>query len=251
MVGLMVGLGILHRARSPVTFFFFVLRWHVTHRSFALNAPSAGSRESRLRWLLCAFSVSQWAKVITHPAFIICILTGNPNGPDLLVRVVQTAGRIPPACPVFLLHTALITVGVSSLTACGARSVHRPRGLRGAPNGRRAPHTPSSPSTGRTHSQETGQRGRSHRKMSPGIITPRCTLRTCLCLENKHWQVWQGGPVIKRGRPSGGGPGSSPPATSCCLPVSVSLGISGMGDFSSIWNVQKKKKKDKWINFFR
>lgn len=40
--------------------------------------------------------------------------------PYLLVGVVQTTGRIPPACPVFLLHTALITVGVSSLTACGA-----------------------------------------------------------------------------------------------------------------------------------
>lgn len=78
----------------------------------------------------------------------------QPDGPYLLVRVVQTTGRIPPACPVFLLHTALITVGVSSLTAWGAHSVHHPCGLRGAPNGRRSPHaklTQTSPIHKRLH----------------------------------------------------------------------------------------------------
>lgn len=112
-------------------------------------------------------------KVITHLAFIIGPLTCNLMASTFWHRVVQTTGHIPPACPVFLLHTALITVGVSSLTACGAHSVHHPCGLRGAPNGRRAPHAKlrqTSPIHKRLHPPSRRRQGGVAGNMSPGII---------------------------------------------------------------------------------
>lgn len=63
----------------------------------------------------CILCVSV-GKAIARPAFIIRILTYNPHQ----YCSNHGWGCIPPACPVFLLHTALITVGLSGLAACGA-----------------------------------------------------------------------------------------------------------------------------------
>lgn len=101
----------------------------------------------------------------------------QPRGPVLC----KTTGRIPPACPVFLLHTALITAGVSSLTACGA-AVCTVRVDYAALQMVGALHTPSSH---RPHpftrecapGVQREEAGRSRGNMSPGIIAPPLPLK--------------------------------------------------------------------------
>lgn len=62
------------------------------------------------------------------------------RGPDLLVRVVQNHWAHASCLPcVFTTHSPNYS-GSKQLNSMWSRSVHRPCGLRGAPNGRRAPH---------------------------------------------------------------------------------------------------------------
>lgn len=142
----------------------------------------------------CVLCVSV-GKAITHPAFIIRILTCNPH----LCCSNHWWGRIPPACPVFLLHTALITVGLSSLAACGAivctirvdyaalqmvvrstRQAARPLPIQ----------------------WEAAQGNKESGQTCHPISLPSCCLRTCVCLEYKHGQVdsvalWLREPVLQ------------------------------------------------------
>lgn len=129
----------------------------------------------------CILCVSV-GKAIARPAFIIRILTYNPHQ----CCSNHGWGCIPPACPVFLLHTALITVGLSGLAACGAivctMRVDYAALQMVARSTRQAAHP-------LPIQREAAQGNKESGRTCHPVSLPSCRLRTCVRLEYKHGQV--------------------------------------------------------------